>query len=149
MLLATGAGLQAMIAGANLFEACVDVPNWRDGESLKAYRVFTRSRNAGHFYRVLSPLSIVVLLAGIALGWSTLGDGRLLAGVALVAAIAAEAMTVAYFFPRNRRLFFEPEEAEPGARSRALVEEWGRANLLRIAVVTTGVASALAALAVD
>jgi hypothetical protein len=147
LLLGIGVVGQSALLGANAFEAVVDVPNWREPASLRAYRGFIRHRNAGHFYRVLSPLTIVALVLALALGWSGLALRDVLVGVALATAVAAEGFTVAYFFPRNRRLFLAPEEEDPGPRSRALVEEWARANPVRVAVVLVGVAAGLIAFA--
>mgnify|MGYP001408461019 CR=1 FL=1 len=141
--LLVGLVMQASLLGANLFEAVVDVPNWRRPEGLAAYRTFTSVRNAGHFYRVLSPLTILVLLLALALGWGTLARNVLVGG-ALAAAVLAEAMTVAYFFPRNAKLFFANEApAEPEAAR--LVGEWGRANLARSALVALGLVGGMIA----
>lgn len=147
LLLGIGVLGQAMLLGANSFEAVVDVPNWRDPASLRAYRAFTKHRNAGHFYRVLSPLTIVALVAALGVGWSGPGAREALVGGAVFAAVTAELFTVAYFFPRNKLLFFEPAEEEPGARSRELVEQWGRANVVRVSLSTLGVISGLIGLA--
>jgi hypothetical protein len=137
---------QAMLLGANAFEAVVDVPNWRSPDGLVAYRRFIAERNAGHFYRVLSPATVLTLLAALALGWAGGTARDALVGGALVAAIAAEAFTAAFFFPRNRQLFFEPIEDAPGARSAALVDQWARANLVRVAIVAAGLGCGLAGL---
>lgn len=144
-LLGLGVVGQAMLLGANAFEAVVDVPNWRDPEGLRSYRGFLRRRNAGHFYRVVSPATIVLLVVALIVDWRGMSARDLLVGAALAASIAAEVFTVAYFFPRNRRLFFQ-EDAPPGPDERALVDQWGRANLVRIAVMVTGVACSATAL---
>jgi hypothetical protein len=129
---------QAALVGANAFEAVVDVPNWRTPDGLKAYRAFTRARNPGAYYRVLSPATIVLLALGLATGWSGFAAADRLVAASLGATIVAEAATVAYFFPRNAALFFQPIEAEPGPKSRAIVDEWARANVARTAIVAAG-----------
>jgi hypothetical protein len=128
---------QVALLGANAFEAVVDVPNWRTPDGLRAYRAFTHHRNAGHFYRVVSPLTILALAGALALGWSALGQRDLLVGASLLAAVGAEVMTIVYFFPRNRQLFFAA--TEPAAESAsALVDQWSRANLARVGLVLAG-----------
>lgn len=136
---------QVALLGANLFEAVVDVPNWRTSEGLSAYRRFIAQRNAGHFYRVLSPLTIVCLGTAFGLGWGAHGPRNGLLTVSLAAAITAELFTVAYFFPRNRDLFFADELPSP-ERARALVGQWSRANALRIIIVLAGASCGLLAL---
>src|SRR5690606_8852728 len=80
---------QVALLGANLFEAVVDVPNWRTSAGLSAYRRFITQRNAGHFYRGLSPLTIVCLGMALGLGWGAHGPRNGLLTVSLAAAITA------------------------------------------------------------
>lgn len=135
--------LQACLLGANLFEAVVDVPNWRRPGGVEAYRQFIAVRHAGHFYRVLSPVSLVLVAAALVTGWGSPTRDALVA-TTLVAGVVAEIMTVAYFFPRNARLFFA---AEPPTThdQRRLVDQWGRANLVRCVVVAIGVVAGMSA----
>jgi hypothetical protein len=142
-LLLAGLIVQGCVLGANVFEAVVDVPNWSQPGGVAAYRSFIRARHAGHFYRVLSPLSIVLLAAALATGWSALLHNAAV-GTALAAAVFAEIHTVVYFFPRNARLFFSADQESFDVEQR-LVAEWGRANLLRCAVVLVGLTAGLSA----
>jgi hypothetical protein len=142
-LLLLGLVGQGCLLGANLFEAVVDVPNWSRPGGVAAYRAFTTTRNAGHFYRVLSPIVIVLLAAALATGWGTTTRNALV-GAALIAAVLAEVFTVAYFFPRNARLFFAPEPPAQSEQLR-LVGQWGRANLVRCALVGAGLFAGMSA----
>lgn len=139
-LLLVGLALQGSLLGANLFEAVVDVPNWRREGGLAAYREFTKVRNAGHFYRVLSPITILLLAAALITGWGDPTRNALVAA-ALAAAVVAEVLTVAYFFPRNQKLFFAP--AGPPQNAAEIVAEWGRANVVRCAIVAAGLIAGL------
>jgi hypothetical protein len=141
-LLLAGLLAQGCLLGANLFEAVVDVPNWSRPGGVAAYRSFITARNAGHFYRVLSPLSLVLLAAALVTGWST-AERNAGVGMAVAAGVVAEVFTVVYFFPRNTRLFFAPEPASPETQQR-IVAEWGRANALRCAIVLVGLTAGLA-----
>ena len=142
-LLLAGLLVQGCLLGANLFEAVVDVPNWSRPGGVAAYRSFITARNAGHFYRVLSPVSIVLLAAALVTGWGhSVRD--VLVTTALGAGVLAELFTVIYFFPRNARLFFSTEPPVAGDQSR-LVAEWGRANVLRCAIVGLGLTAGMVA----
>jgi hypothetical protein len=142
-LLLAGLIVQGCVLGANVFEAVVDVPNWSRPGGVAAYRSFISARHAGHFYRVMSPFSIVLLATALASGWTTPIHNAAV-GTALAAAVVAEIHTVIYFFPRNARLFFsvEPESSDV---EQTLVGQWGRANLLRCAVVLVGLTVGLSA----
>jgi hypothetical protein len=142
-LLLFGLLAQGCLLGANLFEAVVDVPNWSRPGGVAAYRSFITARNAGHFYRVLSPVSIVLLAAALVTGWGH-AERDVLVATALGAGVLAEVFTVVYFFPRNARLFFSTEPPSAADQIR-LVSEWGRANLLRCAVVALGLTAGMAA----
>ena len=67
--------------------------------------------------------------------------------VALASVVATLVFTLVYFIPRNRMLFFEPVEEQPGDRSRELVRQWERANVVRLLIQVPGVAASLFALA--
>ena len=146
ILFAVGVFGQIAIFGAGLMEAVSYVPNWRDPAALKAYRTFARTRHPGHFYQAAAPATIALWL--VALVGSLIGDGKPVnAAVALASIACAEVLTFLYFFPRNRRLFFQPDEAEPGPLSRAIVREWERVNVVRLLIQLPGIAAALLALA--
>lgn len=134
-LLQAGLLGMAMLFGANLYEVVVSVPNWRDADLLKAYRAFAVRRNPGHYYRVLSPLTNVVLLASLLAGWGAFPGRNAWVGAALGCMVAAELFTVAYFFPRNRSLFEgNPDQAEVTRT----VGQWSRANYLRMLITVSG-----------
>jgi membrane glycosyltransferase len=142
---ATAAFCQAMLCGASTMERIVFVPNWRDPAGLVAYRALLRHRHPGHFYQVLAPLTLLVLVVALVLSLLA-HTGAALVGISLAAILTTEIFTFVYFFPRNRRLFFTPEEQTPGEVSRQLGDEWARATLLRIALLALGAATSLAAL---
>lgn len=142
LLLAGGLVLQALLLGANAYEAVVDVPNWREPGGVEAYRRFSRARGPAHFYRVLSPATIAVLAVAVGLGaWADLAGWPRM-GLPLGAALAAEGFTVVYFFPRNRALFSGEVSLEPAETAR-LVGQWATANLLRLAIVSAGLIGGL------
>lgn len=141
-MVAVAAFCQSAILGAGIVEAVSYVPNWRHPDGVAAYRSFARSRHPGHFYQVAAPITLLLLLT--ALVWSWAGGQFATAWLTAIAAasLAATAgMTVVYFLPRNRMLFFAPVETPPGERSRAMARQWERANVIRLLLQVPGVAA--------
>jgi len=135
---------QAALLGANLFEYVVSVPNWRQPDGLVAYRTLMRRRHPGHFFQTLVPVTTLLLIAALILGWRS---QPALIGAGLASVVIAEVFTLIYFMPRNRALFLSPVEAEPGALSMRLIREWSVAAVIRLAIVSIGVLAGLVALA--
>ena len=147
VVVAIAAFCQSAILGAGLVEAVSYVPNWRRPEALAAFRVFAHARHPGHFYPAAASITLLLLL--IALGWSWAG-GQVatawLAATAIASLAATAGLTAVYFLPRNRMLFFAPLETPPGERSRAMVRQWERANVIRLLLQVPGVAAIMLAL---
>ena len=146
LLLAAAAALSGMLLGGSLYDSLVLVPNINGNlpQSLEHGRLFMHAATPGSFFRVISPLTQVsLLLAGI-FCW-TVRSSRwwILAG--LLAAVMADVLTFAYFYPRNELMFQNPlgQPVELLART---AQEWGRMNLVRIALVAVAVGCALTAL---
>lgn len=136
---------QCAILGAGIYQAVAEVPNWRDPDSLAAHRHAIRHRHPGHFFRI--GVQITLLLLVVALALSVVGDGDWgFVVVALASVLSAAVFSLVYFIPRNNALFFDPVEERPGERSRVLVRQWERANILRLLVQAPGVAASLVAL---
>jgi hypothetical protein len=142
---AISVALLTMIFGASVFELTVLVPNWRRPDGMVPYRELCRRRHPGHYYQVLAPITIVVSAAAFVLAL-VVGANSVLAAGPLVCVVLAEILTLTLFLPINRKLFFEPVEAQPGDQSRQLVGRWERANLVRLGIVAIGVVTGFAAL---
>jgi hypothetical protein len=148
-LIALAAFCQAAILGAGILEVVSYVPNWRRPDALVAYRAFVRQRHPGHFYQVAAPITLLLLLSALAWSWAgAQGGATWLAALALASLATTEGFTLWYFLPLNRGLFFAPLEAVPGVRTRAMVRQWERANVIRLLIQVPGVAASLLALAV-
>jgi hypothetical protein len=128
-----------------VFDAVVHSPNWRQAESLLAYRKLFQSRHPGHFFQVTAPVTIILLVTALILSLLSAANG-VYAVVALASVMATAVFTLIYFIPRNRMLFFEPVEEQPGNHSRELVRQWERANVVRLLIQVPGVAASLIAL---
>lgn len=136
---------QSALLGAGVFDAVVHSPNWRQSESLLAYRKLFRYRHPGHFFQVMAPATMILLVAALILSLLS-ATSWVNAVVALASVVATAAFTLIYFVPRNRMLFFEPVEERPGDRSREIVRQWERANVVRLLIQVPGVAASLFAL---
>lgn len=128
-----------------MFDAVVHSPNWRQAESLLAYRKLFLSRHPGHFFQVTAPTTIVLLVTALILSLLSAASW-VFAVVALASVVATAVFTLIYFVPRNRMLFFEPLEEQPGKRSREIVRQWERANVVRLLIQIPGIAASLIAL---
>lgn len=128
-----------------MFDAVVHSPNWRQAESLLAYRKLFRSRHPGHFFQVTAPATIILLVTALILSLLSAASW-VYAVVALASVVATAVFTLIYFVPRNRMLFFEPVEEQPGKRSREMVRQWERANVVRLLIQVPGIAASLFAL---
>lgn len=136
---------QSALLGAGVFDAVVHSPNWRQAESLLAYRKLFRSRHPGHFFQVTGPATIILLVTALILSLLSTASW-VYAAVGLASVVATVVFTLIYFVPRNRMLFFEPVEEQPGKRSREMVHQWERANVVRLLIQVPGIAASLFAL---
>jgi hypothetical protein len=147
VVVAVAAFGQSAILGAGLAEAVSYVPNWRHPEALAAYRGFVRARHPGHFYGLAAPITLLVLLAALVWSWA---DGQVglvwLIATAATSIVATVALTGIYFLSRNNMLVFAPLETPPGERSRAIVRQWERVNVIRLLIQVPGIAAIMVAL---
>jgi uncharacterized membrane protein len=133
-------GLTFLLAG-NVYNAVVEMPNMKDAAHVEALRAFATEANPGNYFRVISPISSLCLLASAIVGWSRPRARNAPALVAAGCMIAAEVFTVAYFFPRNDVMFVAP--LGDGAAAVQAAAEWSRANLLRMAICGVGLLAAI------
>ena len=97
----------AGLLGANVYNSVVDARSWGAGipDSIFTARTYFKAVNPGAFYRVVSPLNQLIALAALIAGWKSGRNARLYFGLALLLAVLAEALTFAFFYPRNEILF--------------------------------------------
>jgi hypothetical protein len=128
----------ATLLGVNVYTSVVDARSWGASipESILTARTYFKAVNPGTFFRVASPLNQLFALAALVVCWKSGKSVRLYFGLALLFAVLAEALTFAYFFPRNEILFF-------GAETSADVltkawSEWSRMNWVRNLMLAFG-----------
>ena len=143
-LIICGAALLAagMLLGAALYDAVVLAPNLRGGPANLEYgRLFMSSATPARLFRILSPLTQVLIVASLAVNWSN-EPSRWTLIAALVALIICDVITFRYHYPRNALMFTAPLTVEP-ARLALAAKQWTAANLVRVALVFVGWLGAL------
>ncbi len=136
----------ALLLGGAAYEAVVMAPNYEREipASVDTARAFFQARTPAHYFRVLSPVTQLLLLASTLVGWKTPGT-RWSAGAVLIVLILLDAITFLFHYPRLKIMFktTEPVEAE---RLRRAAREWTQGNLVRVALLAAAFLGALNAL---
>lgn len=128
----------ATVLGVNVYNSIVDARSWGASipDSIVAGRTYFKIVNPGTFFRVASPLNQLFALAALVLCWKSGKSARLYFGLALLVAVLVEALTFAFFFPRNDILFFGAEENV--AVLTKVWSEWNSMNWVRNAMLAFG-----------
>src|SRR5512143_3426771 len=121
----------ALLLGASAYESVVMAPNYeRDvPASVEAARGFLVARTPAHFFRPLSPIAQVLVLAGVVTGWSN-GSVRWHGLMALGVLVLLDVITFTFHYPRLAILFKEPLTADTD-RLRRAAREWAIGNWVR------------------
>ncbi len=130
-------GLFALSAllGASIYDAVVLAPNLQGGPTgLEHGRLFMSRANPGTLFRVLSPITQLLLLAALIAAWRLPQCRWPLLG-ALIAILLADVITFTFHYPRNHLLFGSPLTTDPAVLSTA-ARQWVWGNLVRVALVT-------------
>jgi len=130
-ILVAAIGLTAGLMFVNVYNSLVDVPNW--GASIEATRAYYKAAHPGTFFRMFAPLAQLLLLVALALNWKAGPKVRLATAAAFLIAVAADAFTFSFFYPRNDIMFVKPIE------NMELVKqawgEWAAMNWLRSTII--------------
>lgn len=128
--------LLMMYMGGAVFETFVNFPNWfRDvPSSLEAARDYFVVRNPGHFFQTIFPLTILSLIALLAVAWRFKKQRNLLlAALALMAAV--EAGTIALMYPKIDVLLREGTASHSVEELRETGQSFVQFNYVRMALV--------------
>jgi hypothetical protein len=139
--------LAAGILFLNIYTSMVDARNWGSDipASIQAARDYFRVANPGTFFRVFSPANQIVTLIALVLCWPIDKRVRYYLLAALIIAVATDAFTFGYFYPRNAIMFENPIEGNFDA-IRSAWKEWSLMNWLRSAIAGFGLVLDFAAL---
>lgn len=125
---------------ANVYNSVVDATSWGADlpNSIETARAYFRTSNPGHFYRVVSPMVQLFALVSLLMFWKRSRAVRLLLGAALVIFVATDALTFAFFYPRNDVLF-QTASLTDVALLKQTWQEWSAMNWVRSLLVASGV----------
>jgi len=143
----SGAALLAAgtLLGAAVYDAVVVAPNLRGGAAqLENGRLFLSNATPARLFRVLSPLTQVLVVASLAVNWSD-EPSRWSLMAAFVALLACDVITFRYHYPRNALMFTAPLTVAPARLARA-AKQWAGANRVRVVLVFVGWCGALVGL---
>src|SRR3982750_179280 len=99
----TSIALMAVMLGANVYTSVVDAKSWGANipDSILTARSYFKAVNPGRFFRVASPPNQLFALATLIACWKSGKRARLYFGVAFLLAVLVDALTFAFFYPRN------------------------------------------------
>ena len=123
--------LMAAMLGVNVYNSIVDARSWSANipDSILTARNYFKTVNPGTFFRTASPFNQLLALAALVACWKSGRKVRLYFGLAFLLAVLTDALTFAYFYPRNEILF-------RAAQSNAdvftkICSEWSTMNWVR------------------
>ena len=99
--------LMAAMLSVNVYNSIVDARSWSANipDSILTARNYFKTVNPGTFFRTASPFNQLLALAALVACWKSGRKVRLYFGLAFLLAVLTDALTFAYFYPRNEILF--------------------------------------------
>lgn len=142
----------ALLLGATIYESVVMAPNYERAipASIDLARQFLKRTTPAHYFRVITPLTQLLLLASLVASWQiAAARWRLLTALGLLVLI--DVITYTFHYPRLAIMFKAPMPEDPGRLGRA-AREWAVGNVVRAVLLAVAFLSALQAvtmLAID
>ncbi len=142
----------ALLLGATVYESVVMAPNFeRDiPASIDLARQFLKRTTPAHYFRLLTPVTGLLLLAGLIASWPLeAARWRLLTALGIL--VLLDVITFAFHYPRLAIMFKGPMPEDPPLLRRA-AREWALGNVVRAVLLAVAFLVALRAvtmLAVD
>lgn len=130
--------LMAAVLSVNIYTSIVDARSWSADipDSILTARNYFKTVNPGTFFRVASPLNQLLALVALVVCWKTGKKARLYFGLALLVAVLTDALTFAYFYPRNDILFRAAQlDADVFTK---ICSEWSSMNWVRSLILAFG-----------
>jgi len=130
----------ALLFGATIYESVIMAPNYeRDiPSSIELARQFLRRRTPANYFRIISPLTQLLLFGSVIACWGVL-DARWSLIEALGALVLADIITFTYHYPRLAIMFKGPMPEDLQHLRRAARQwatgNWVRAFLLLVALL--------------
>lgn len=123
----------------NVYNSLIDTRSWGSDipNSIGTARDYFRTVNPGDFYRIFSPLNQIFALIALIVFWKVAPSVRLGLGIALVLYVLVDALTFAYFYPRNDIMFKTAELSDINVLKVTLAE-WSSMNWVRSLLLLAG-----------
>jgi hypothetical protein len=130
--------LMAAVLSVNVYTSIVDARSWSANipDSILTTRSYFKAVNPGTFFRKASPLNQLLALAALVACWKSGRKVRLYFGLAFLLAVLTDALTFAYFYPRNDILFFSAQSNADVLTK--ICSEWRAMNWVRSAILAFG-----------
>jgi hypothetical protein len=138
----------ALLLGATVYESVVMAPNYeRDiPASLHLARQFLKRTTPAHYFRLITPLTQLLLLAGLVASWQiAAARWRLLTG--LLVLVLIDVITLTFHYPRLAIMFKAPMPEDRARLARA-AREWALGNMVRAILLALALLSALQAVTI-
>ena len=139
ILLCISISLASGLLLINVYNSLVDAKSWGNDipNSITAAREYYKNVNPGNFYRIFSPMNQVLALLVFILFWKSSPATRFNLGIVLVVYVMADALTFAYFYPRNE-IMFKTAITNIDVVKKAW-SEWTAMNWVRSFILLTGI----------
>lgn len=136
-----------LLLGATVYESVVMAPNYeRDiPDSLGVARRFLERRTPAHYFRVIAPVTLVLLLVDVIVSWGV-PHARTGLLVGFGALVIGDAITFAFHYPRIAIMFTQPL-GEDAVRLRKAAREWSLGNVVRAVLLVIAFLAVLHAFA--
>jgi hypothetical protein len=132
-------GVAAGLLFTNVYTSLVDARSWGSDipHSIATAREYFKSVNPGNFFRVFSPVNLVLGLLVLILFWRSSPSIRMCLGAALVLYVLVDVVTFAYFYPRND-IMFRTAPLTDVETLRKTWSEWSAMNWARSLMLLIG-----------
>ena len=128
----------AAVLSVNVYTSIVDARSWSAHipDSILTARDYFKIVNPGTFFRKASPLNQILTLAALVVCWKSGRKARLYFGLALLLAVLTDALTFAYFYPRNE-ILFRAAQSNVDVFTK-ICAEWSAMNWVRSGILACG-----------
>jgi uncharacterized membrane protein len=122
----------ALLLGATAYESVVMAPNYEREipSSIDLARQFLKRTTPAHYFRIIAPLTLVILVIDVIACWRFPQPRWWLLG-GLASLVVADAITFAFHYPRLAIMFKSPVQEDPALLRRA-AREWATGNYVRL-----------------
>ncbi|HWY36651.1 MAG TPA: DUF1772 domain-containing protein [Nitrosopumilaceae archaeon] len=139
IVLYASATIAAGLVLVNIYNSLIDAKSWGSHipESIATARVYFNMVNPGNFFRIFSPINQALGLLALIIFWNSSTSIRFYLVIALLLYISADALTFAYFYPRNE-IMFKTAQLTDIELLKKIWAEWNGMNWVRTFIIIIG-----------